>query len=206
VRQCAPCRTVLEIGCGDGAILGKLAKAGKAVTGVDADKTALKLAREMFARHGLQGEFCSELREVKETQFDAIILAEVIEHVEDAKDLLDEAVKKLSTQGRLILTTPIRLLEHSLDVHHVHEFWPWELEQLLRNYFDDVRLVRMHPAWLVDLMCWGFGRVRPAAVCANLLKLCTGVELLDACPSPLSIYWTQGVVATRLKRHSPRIS
>jgi hypothetical protein len=48
-------------------------------------------------------------------------------------------------------------------------------------------------------MCWGIGRIRPVAVLANLVRLC-GVELLDRLGSPLSIYWTQGIVATNARR------
>ena len=58
----------------------------------------------------------------------------------------------------------------------------------------------MHPAWLIDLMCLGIGRIRPVAVLANLVRLCTGVELLDRLGSPLSIYWTQGIVAANARR------
>lgn len=70
VRQCATCVTILEIGCGDGAVLGRLAMTGKAVTGVDSDDTALELARTVFARHGLRGDFYPDLKSVP-GRFDA---------------------------------------------------------------------------------------------------------------------------------------
>lgn len=199
VRQCVGSRTVLEVGCGDAAILGRLAKAGKRVTGVDSDETALTLARQMFAQHGLSGEFYPDLSCVKETRFDAVILAEVIEHLEDAESLIAEICRFLPAQGRLILTTPIRLLERSLDPHHVHEFWPSEVHTLLGRYFENVQFGRMHPAWLVDLMCLSVKGVRPVAVLANLLKTCTGVEIIDKLGSPLSLYWTQTAVASQPK-------
>jgi SAM-dependent methyltransferase len=195
VRQCATSRTILEIGCGDAALLGRLARAGKTVTGVDSDETALELARAMFARHRLPGRFYSDL-ESAPGRFDAVILAEVIEHLDDPEEILGEAAARLEPEGRLILTTPIRVLERSLDSHHVHEFWPGELRTLLEAHFDDVRLTRLHPIWFVDLMCLGIGRLRPVALLANLLRLGTGIELLDAVPSPLGIFWTQAVVAS----------
>jgi SAM-dependent methyltransferase len=200
VRQCAASRTVLEIGCGDGALLGRLAMAGKAVTGVDSDETALGLARAMFASHGLQGEFYADLKSVPQRPFDAVVLAEVMEHLEDPEGVLAEAIRVLVDDGRLVLTTPIRLLERSLDVHHVHEYWPDELRALLGRYFAEVRVTRMHPAWFVDLMCAGVRGLRPVALLANLVRLLTGVELIDRLGSPLSIYWTQAVVATRPRR------
>jgi SAM-dependent methyltransferase len=197
VGQCAGSSRVLEIGCGDAALLARVARAGVEVTGIDSDETALVLARQEFARAGLRGEFHDELGAVKGRRFDAIILAEVIEHVDDAEALLARIVDLLSEDGRLVLTTPIRTLERSPDPHHVHEYWPGELREFLDRYFDDVRLTRMHPAWCVDLMCFGVGRVRPFAVLANLVRVTTGIELIDKVGSPLGLFWTQGFVGTR---------
>jgi len=200
VRQCATSQTILEIGCGDGALLARLAQAGSAVAGVDLDATAVELANRMFAHRGLRGEFFTDLRAVEHRRFDAVVLAEVIEHLDDAEAMLVRVVDLLSVQGRLVLTTPIRLLERPLDVHHRHEFWPEELRALVSRYFESVEIVRMHPAWLIDLMCFGAGRIRPVAVLANLVRLCTGIELLDRLGSPLSVFWTQGLVATKTRR------
>jgi len=196
VRQCAASATVLEIGCGDAALLGRLSQIGKTVIGVDSDETALELARRTFRSGGLRGEFYAELKDVPPQQFDAVILAEVIEHLDEPDATIAESARRLAPSGRLVLTTPIRLLERSLDVHHVHEFWPDELAALIGKRFEHVRLTRMHPAWFVDLMCFGILGIRPLAVAANLLRLVTGIELIDLVASPLGIYWTQAIVAT----------
>lgn len=202
-RQCATSRTILEVGCGDGALLARLARGGTTVAGVDLDGTAIELATRMFARQGLRGEFFTDLRAVEHRRFDAVVLAEVIEHLEEAEAMLARLADLLSAHGRLVLTTPIRLLERPLDAHHVHEFWPDELRALVGRYFETVDTVRMHPTWLIDLMCLGIGRIRPVAVFANLVRLATGIELLDRLGSPLSIFWTQGIVATT-PRHERR--
>ena len=200
VRQCAASRRVLEIGCGDAALLARVARPDVEVTGVDSDETALRLARELFAQGGLRGEFHDDLGAVKGEKFDTVILAEVIEHVDDAEALLAQIVDLLSEGGRLVLTTPVRTLERSPDAHHVHEYWPGELQDFVARYFQDVRLTRMHPAWFVDLMCFGTGRVRPFAMLANLVRLTTSIELIDKVTSPLGLFWTQGVVGTGPRR------
>jgi SAM-dependent methyltransferase len=197
VRQCAGARRVLEIGCGDGALLGRLAAAGHEVTGVDRDDRALELAAAMLSRHGLRAELHPDLRFVKHQRFEAVVLAEVIEHLDDPAATLAEAAKLLTADGRLVLTTPVRLFERALDPHHVHEFWPDELRALLERFFEHVESWRLHPAWFVDLMCWGRGRLKPFALVANLVRLVTGVELIDRLRSPLGLYWTQAVVASR---------
>jgi SAM-dependent methyltransferase len=202
VRQCAGHSSVLEIGCGDAALLARVARGGAEVTGVDSDETALELARQMFARGRMRGEFHDDLAAINGKRFDAIILAEVIEHVDDADAILTQIVGLLREGGRLVLTTPIRALERPPDPHHVHEFWPSELQALLGRYFNDVQLTRMHPTWFVDLMCMGIGGIRPLAVLANLLRLTTGIELMDRVGSPLGLFWTQGVVAGRPRQAS----
>ncbi|HEX3178541.1 MAG TPA: class I SAM-dependent methyltransferase [Methylomirabilota bacterium] len=203
VRHCRGSKRVLEIGCGDGALLGRLAAAGHEVTGIDRDDRALGLAATMLSRRGLRAELHPDLRFVKHQCFDAIVLAEVIEHLDDAAGALAAAAKLLTSDGRLVLTTPVRLLERPLDRHHVHEFWPQELRALLERFFEDVQMSRLHPAWLVDLMCWGRGRVKPVAILANLVHLVTGVEVLDRLGSPLGVYWTQGALACRPRGERP---
>jgi len=200
VGQCRDAGTILEIGCGDGAILGRLAAQGKTVTGVDADTTAISLARAKFAEVGLTGTFHQDLDAVAEhSTFDAVILAEVIEHLENPAEILDFACRHLDEAGMLVLTTPIRLLERSLDVHHLHEFWPQELETLLKSFFGEVRTEKMHPVWFIDLMCVSIRDLRPFTFAANLVRLMTGVELLDRLPSPLGIYWTQAAQCRGVK-------
>lgn len=198
-RQCRGAERVLEIGCGDGAILGLLASAGAQVTGVDNEPSALDQARRMFDERKLTGRFESRVEDIDADPFDAVILAEVIEHVDEPEPLLELIKKRLAPAGRFVLTTPIRLLETSLDPHHVHEFWPTELQILLEKHFESVRLARMHPAWLIDLHCYALRGRRPMAWLDNLLSTLAAIELLDRLPSPLGIYWTQAAVCERPK-------
>ena len=194
VRQCGDAERILEVGCGDAAILARLAQRGKIVSGVDVDASAIELARGIFSQKRLVGNFYSRLEEVGPGSFDAIILAEVIEHIEEPHPLLASLTRRMSDSGRLILTTPIRLKEEPQDPHHVHEFTPSELVAELERHFREVRMERMHPVWLIDLMCYTVRGVCPFAVGDNLIRLLTGVELLDRFSSPLSLFWTQGAV------------
>src|SRR5262249_6618093 len=113
VRQCAGSRRALEIGCGDAALLARVARAGVEVAGIDSDETALGLARREFARGRLRGEFHDDLGAVKGRKFDVVILAEVIEHVDDAETLLARILALLSEDGRVGRPTPIRALARS---------------------------------------------------------------------------------------------
>jgi SAM-dependent methyltransferase len=197
VRQCAGASRVLELGCGDAAILGRLTASGKEVVGVDTDPTALELARSVFAKKALRGTFHPSLDEVEGGPFDAVVLAEVIEHVDEPAALLEALGRRMTPEARLVVTTPIRLLEESLDPHHVHEFTPGELLSLLKTHFQEVTLEKMHPVWLIDLCCYTVKGIRPWAVADNLVRLLTGIELLDELSSPLSLFWTQAAICLR---------
>ncbi len=98
-RQCATSRTILEIGCGDGALLARLAQGGTTVAGVDVDETAIELATRMFERQGLRGEFFTDLRAVEHRRFDAVVLAEVIEHLDDARRFGCSSARSTSITG-----------------------------------------------------------------------------------------------------------
>jgi SAM-dependent methyltransferase len=202
VRQCYGSHRILEIGGGVSPCYPGEQRRIVEVTGIDSDETALVLARRLFARDGLRGDFRDDLSAIKGKRFDAVILAEVIEHLDDADALLAQVVEFLGDDGRLVLTSPIRTRERPLDPHHVHEFRPGELQVLIGKDFQEVWLARMHPVWFVDLMCVGVGRLRPLAVLANLLRLTTGIELIDKVESPLDLFWTQGVVGARPRQAS----
>lgn len=110
------------------------------------ESSALDYARSMFGKNRLSGTFHKDLGEIRGQLFDVVILAEVLEHVEDPGALLRKIALLLSPGGVFIMTTPIRLLERPFDPHHVHEFWLSELDALLRQYFETVEVERMHPA------------------------------------------------------------
>lgn len=81
----------------------------------------------------------------KDGQFDVIISFEVIEHIPNYFQYLNEARRLLKDNGVLIISTPNKKY-HSPDSEkptnpfHVTEFWLEDLKELLRKYFRDVKL------------------------------------------------------------------
>jgi len=101
--------TVLDYGCGPGNLIGPLLESGFKVAGLDSSPSTRKQVAELFgSSKGFLGSFEQSEIDNSGLQFDAIIIAEVIEHLYDEQlDSLMETLSRLSTPGtRLIFTTP----------------------------------------------------------------------------------------------------
>ena len=100
---------VLDYGCGPGNLIGPLLEAGFKVAGLDASTSAKQQVADRFGNDkDFLGSFNQSEINTSGLQFDAIIVAEVIEHLYDEQlDSLLETLKTLSTPDtRIIFTTP----------------------------------------------------------------------------------------------------
>ena len=100
-------RTVLDIGCGNGALAKALAGHGLTLTGMDSSESGIAAARQALPAARF---YCMGLEEnpaaMAEKDFDAVVSTEVIEHLFLPRQLLDFASAKLRPGGTLLLTTP----------------------------------------------------------------------------------------------------
>lgn len=99
--------SVLDIGCGNGAMLAEIRKLGTwRLCGVDSSETAVSLA----CSQGFDvrcADATTDLVTVLEGQtFDLIVSVEVIGHVYDPRGLLRQAYVLLPPKGSIVLTTP----------------------------------------------------------------------------------------------------
>ncbi|MBI5413853.1 class I SAM-dependent methyltransferase [Candidatus Peregrinibacteria bacterium] len=101
--------TVLDYGCGTGDIIPHLLRLGVDVTGIDFSPESVELVNNKFNNEPhFRGAFCLDEVLKKNEKFDAIMLVEVIEHLDDEYlDRTFEDIKKLiAKDGILIVTTP----------------------------------------------------------------------------------------------------
>jgi 2-polyprenyl-6-hydroxyphenyl methylase/3-demethylubiquinone-9 3-methyltransferase len=100
-------RRVLDLGCGNGAFSQRLATAGFEVVGCDPSSAGIRIATESFP--GLRFVRCGvydDPRALGEAPFDAIVAAEVIEHLISPRHLPRFARELLKPGGILIVSTP----------------------------------------------------------------------------------------------------
>jgi 2-polyprenyl-6-hydroxyphenyl methylase/3-demethylubiquinone-9 3-methyltransferase len=104
----------LDIGCGGGILSEKLRRLGANVTGIDASKSSIDIAKEHAKKSRLEINYkcitTSELLEIKEekaiNKFDLVIASEVIEHVNDRRIFLSD-ISNLCRPGGLVIFTTI---------------------------------------------------------------------------------------------------
>lgn len=96
---------VLVDGCGVGQYLGKLAVYARQAVGLD-----IEHARTLEARQRAEQVLCAagEQLPFPADTFDLVLSHEVLEHVKDARQALEEIVRALKPGGRLVLFAPNR--------------------------------------------------------------------------------------------------
>ncbi|XP_030238789.1 ubiquinone biosynthesis O-methyltransferase, mitochondrial [Drosophila navojoa] len=104
---------ILEVGCGAGLLTEQLARLGAQVTGIDLGEELIKTAKEHLSN--CSAELCDRVQYKMEPidqhvkanfeRYDALVVSEVLEHVDDKVALLSACVKTLKPGGSIFITT-----------------------------------------------------------------------------------------------------
>jgi SAM-dependent methyltransferase len=95
---------LLEIGCGNGALLAQAAKVGWSALGIDFDEAAVARANERDGVTAYVGEL--QRHAFADASFDAIVMNNVIEHIWNPVETMKECRRILNPSGRMIIVTP----------------------------------------------------------------------------------------------------
>jgi len=136
---------VLDMGCGVGTIDFYLASKGCVVTGFDASKIAILIARRNAQALGFNDKtnfVCKKIPLKLNNKYDLILMIEIIEHLKNDQLVLNNAYRLLEKGGVLILFTrslaaPLNRLHlsrwHDKRVGHLRRYKLSDLEIMLAN-------------------------------------------------------------------------
>jgi len=132
-------RTVLDIGCGDGAFLSRMVDAGTMIAhGVEPSRAASEKSSDHRVK--IQATTLSELDGCQ--IYDAVCLFQTIEHVTEPRELIDLMIARLSKSGSLFIvchdrkSITNRLLGRRspiFDIEHLQLFTQRGLRHLLES-------------------------------------------------------------------------
>jgi 2-polyprenyl-3-methyl-5-hydroxy-6-metoxy-1,4-benzoquinol methylase len=97
-------RRALDVGCGGGTLMLRLARAGWDVDGVDWDASAAETARHVSDRPVAVGDFRAVRLPLSE--YDLVVMSHVIEHLDDPAGALRRVKDLLKPGGRAVLLYP----------------------------------------------------------------------------------------------------
>jgi SAM-dependent methyltransferase len=98
---------ILDAGCGTGALGELLSRNGNEVTGITYSAEEARVAQSRLARvHTLDLNNLSQVRQAVPGRFDAVIFADVLEHLADPLATLTSLLEKLAPGGRVFVSLP----------------------------------------------------------------------------------------------------
>ena len=101
---------VLDIGCGFGRQAFLLARKGFLVTGIDTSSVFIEIAKQLFGKHNLEGNFhvVDLLQENPGKTYSQVLLLDVVEHLPPAKRkyFFQKLASLTNKDGRIIISLP----------------------------------------------------------------------------------------------------
>jgi 2-polyprenyl-3-methyl-5-hydroxy-6-metoxy-1,4-benzoquinol methylase len=96
--------TVLDIGCGNGALSFDIAKKAVKVVGIDSNKKNIEFAKQRFSASNIEYVVGDAVKELPNKRFDIIILSNVLEHIENRIEFLNR-IKSLAP--KILIRVPM---------------------------------------------------------------------------------------------------
>ena len=131
---------VLEIGCGEGYGLAELAPKTEQYLAVD--KYDTPISKELKEQNNISFRQIEvpPLKGIEDNSIDFVVTFQVIEHINDDELFISEIFRVLRPGGKLILTTPNKLMSLTRNPWHFREYIPNEMQEILETSFKDINI------------------------------------------------------------------
>jgi 2-polyprenyl-3-methyl-5-hydroxy-6-metoxy-1,4-benzoquinol methylase len=106
LRNVGSGQRILDVGCGTGTLGLEIKKKGNVVWGLDNSEKAINLAKEKLDRVFLCDVADFDRLPIKGEKFDVIVLADILEHLNEPEKVLKEYKKYLKKDGHVIVSLP----------------------------------------------------------------------------------------------------
>ena len=107
--------SLLDVGCGGGLLSEPMCRLGAKVTGIDASKKNIEIAKIHAKKNNLKIKYIKTSPEkFKNEKFDIILNMEIVEHVADLKYFINSCTKLLKKNGIMFVATINRTLKSYL--------------------------------------------------------------------------------------------
>ena len=132
--------TVLEIGCGEGYGIKELA--GKSSRYIAVDKFETIIEESLMKSNNIEFHKMEipPLSNIASNSIDFVVTFQVIEHIVDDVFFLKEIYRVLKEGGKLLLTTPNKLMSLTRNPWHIREYNPVEMEDVLKTSFNTIQV------------------------------------------------------------------
>ncbi len=167
---------VLDVGCGDGNFLARVARLGgrkNNLYGFDISKEAVRLAKK---RKFISQIFVGDLlmpETLPKKQFDVVVCSEVIEHIDEWENALSNMSALVKKNGHVLITVPYDMEKwtvHDTYAHHYRRYEKGQMEkELKKNGFNIVESFTWG-SFFYRLYYWFLARTDPRKVMSKKRK------------------------------------
>jgi len=128
-------KKVLDIGCGSGVLLKQIHKHGNECFGVEISEEAARLVNQAGIR--------CEVAKVpplpfEDNFFDVVIATELLEHIDEDEELVEEAKRVLKPGGWFVAAVPNDWLPPEKEPSHVRAYTNTSFRKLLKKIGEDL--------------------------------------------------------------------
>ena len=142
------CKLVLEVGCSSGAF-GKLLKENRPeceVWGIEPNAEAAQLASTRLDK-AICGTFRAGMPELEGRSFDCIVCNDVLEHVPNPEQILEDCKQYLTPNGIVVASIPNILHFYQISKILIEQDWRYEeagiMDQTHLRFFTKKSIVRL---------------------------------------------------------------